>query len=526
MNKSNIVKVIKELKYSILIGFINGIISSIFLSYVPLYHSKIMEELSLKRCEISILLLYIIYKILGNIFAGIRGSYFSIIISYITRKLKEEIITKYIKLPISYYDNNDKNITSNILLGDAEKVAVFYSLNSNVIVRNIVRYIITTVIMCKYSIRYYILTCILCYIQIIVNNIYNKRYYEVICKKNNETQKEINKIINDYISKIEIYRTLGLENKVLNDWNKHQKILDKNKELEGKHYGINLFITQSLNSIIIVMIILLGIYILKIEMEIIHIFVIYTDSIISIMNELREVKNHIINNKQYVKNMDKFVNENEYENKGIIRPIKEEINLELESVSYWYKEEKKLYDRFNIKLKSGDILGIKGKSGNGKSTLLKLIGGLYETKEGKIKLNDFDLKYVDKEWYNKEMIGYVSQECVLIKGNREENLLLGREKDEWYERVKEKIGNDIPLELGENTDNLSGGQKQRITIGRILIKKPKILLLDECTSALDEENEKKMLELILEYSKREKVIIIMVSHTENILKICNKEICI
>tara|TARA_Y100000389_G_C17469478_1_gene528987 strand:+ start:2161 stop:3723 length:1563 start_codon:yes stop_codon:yes gene_type:complete len=517
----NIIKYIIENKFIFIIGLLNGIISSVFLSYVPYYHSKIL--INLEKEEIyEILKLYIFYKIIGNIFAGIRGSIFTYVIGIITKKLKKDILEKFLYQSMLYYDNNERKDIANILLDDAEKVAVFYSLNMNVLIRNFARFIITMYIMCKYSIWYFIYVCLCCYLQIYTNNIYNKQYYEKTCKRNNEIQREISHIIHDYIFKVLTYRTLGIEYIVYKKWEEKQNLLSKNKILETRDYGINLCITQSLNSIIIVLVILMG---KRLMNENIYTFVIYTDSIISIMNELREVNNHIENNKKNVENVKELMKKEDEINDGILRPDINKIDIIIENLSFYYEENKIILQHLNYNINEGDIIGISGASGKGKSTLLKLILGLYKPIEGSIKIGGYDLNSLNKEWLYRDLIGYVGQDYVLINGTTEDNLLLGRyEKDEWYYKVRKILGDDIPEDIGENTDKLSNGQKQRISIGRILIKRPKIMLFDEFSSALDIENEQRILNSIIEFNKEYKPIIIIITHKLSTLKICEKVI--
>ena len=511
-----------EIKFQIFLGFINGILSSIFLSYVPLYYSKIIRHVEDNDTNIwDILLFYILYKVVGNVFAGIRGGYFTLIIGKITRRLKESIIMKYLLQSMIYYDSNNKKEIANILLDDAEKVAVFYSLNGNVIVRNSVRFIITMYIMCKYSIIYFIGVCLCSVIQIYSNNIYSKKYYEKTCEKNNEIQKETAKLINDYIFKIQTYRTLGLESDIYKKWNEYQEKLDENKIYESIHYGFNLLITQSLNSIIIVIVIIIG----KIlSNPYIYTFVIYTDSIISIMNELREVVNHVTNNKKNVENVKKLLKNEDEKKEGILKPELNRIELNVENVDFKYKDNKYIFRSYKLKIVSGEIVRLCGKSGCGKSTLMKLILGLYKPENGRITLNEIDISLIDNDYFYQTLCGYVGQDYVLINGTTEYNILLGKEKDDWYSKLRELIGEDIPEEIGENADNLSGGQRQRVAIARVLMRKPKILLLDEFISALDEENEKKILHMIMNYSKRYNPIIIMVSHKINIIDISTRKV--
>ena len=196
---------------------------------------------------------------------------------------------------------------------------------------------------------------------------------------------------------------------------------------------------------------------------------------------------------------------------------------------------------FNVVFEAKKITVISGESGSGKSTIINLIEKIYDVDEGQILIDDkYPLKdLLSKEVKNKQsiipfsledyrnIIGYVPQEPILCNDTIKTNILYGRDgiSDEkiWevlkevnlYEFVK-KLDNKLDYLVGNKGSKLSGGQKQRICIARALVNDPKILILDEATSSLDENNEQQIIELI--ESLREKVSIIFVTHKPDLLK--------
>jgi ATP-binding cassette subfamily B protein len=156
-------------------------------------------------------------------------------------------------------------------------------------------------------------------------------------------------------------------------------------------------------------------------------------------------------------------------------------------------------DRANFTIPAGSIVGIVGRSGSGKTTVTKLIQGLYPVQEGIIRFDGLDAREIDLSHLRKQ-IGVVLQENFLFRGTVRQNITVTRPDatfeeivaasraagaDEFIERLPQ--GYDTPLE--ENASNLSGGQKQRLSIARSLLSKPRILILDEAASALDPESE-------------------------------------
>ena len=147
---------------------------------------------------------------------------------------------------------------------------------------------------------------------------------------------------------------------------------------------------------------------------------------------------------------------------------------------------------------SGEMIGIIGATGSGKSTLVNLIPCLYGATEGLVAINGKDVKEYDQKTLNR-LIGIVPQKSVLFKGSVRENLLLGgkiaTDDELWQaltlaqgkETVEKKGGLDAEIE--QNGRNLSGGQKQRLCIARALVGNPEILILDDSASALDFKTE-------------------------------------
>lgn len=185
-------------------------------------------------------------------------------------------------------------------------------------------------------------------------------------------------------------------------------------------------------------------------------------------------------------------------------PIKEVRNgkIEFENVSFSYvgKKDKECLKNINIKINSGETIGIIGGTGVGKSSFVNLIPRLYDATEGKVKIGDIDVKKYDLEALRNE-VAMVLQKNVLFSGTIKENLRWGKEDatDEEIEKVcklaqaDEFIQNfpdkyDTYIEQGGA--NVSGGQKQRLCIARALLKKPKILILDDSTSAVDTKTDK------------------------------------
>ena len=190
----------------------------------------------------------------------------------------------------------------------------------------------------------------------------------------------------------------------------------------------------------------------------------------------------------------------------------------------------------NLKIKKGEVLGIVGRTGSGKSTLVDLIMGLLKPKQGFIEV---DGKKINYQSFSNELIGlrkkisHIPQNIFLKDSNVLENIAFGSEvKNIDFAKVKgaakiARIHEFIIEELGgynayvgEKGIKLSGGQLQRIGIARALYKESEILVMDEATSSLDEYTEKQIIKSI--YSLENRPTIIMIAHRLSTLKNCDR----
>lgn len=192
------------------------------------------------------------------------------------------------------------------------------------------------------------------------------------------------------------------------------------------------------------------------------------------------------------------------------------IRFDINSVDIY---DKNLLNDIHMSFKKGDIVGIKGESGTGKSTLVKLIPKFRSVKG--IYINDIPIEKIKNEEYLKN-ISYYSQNTPIISDTIYNNLNFGRKpvQKSVYENLKflSKF-NNLDEMIIENGANLSGGDKQRIALSRYFVENAQIVILDEPTSSLDRETETEIMTAILENNKDK--IIFIISHNNDIMNYCN-----
>ncbi len=197
--------------------------------------------------------------------------------------------------------------------------------------------------------------------------------------------------------------------------------------------------------------------------------------------------------------------------------------LEFENVAFRHNSTAvNAVENINFKVKSGESIAFVGPSGAGKTTLVKLLVGLYLPNEGNILYNNVVGKNIDKDEL-REQIGLVTQDSQLFSGSIRENLLFvnpGATDEECMDvllkaschSLLRRAKEGLDTVIGEGGVKVSGGEKQRLSIARALLRKPRLIVFDEATSALDSITEEEITETIRDLSEKQEHITILIAH--------------
>ncbi|MCM8772364.1 MAG: ABC transporter ATP-binding protein/permease [Candidatus Omnitrophica bacterium] len=208
--------------------------------------------------------------------------------------------------------------------------------------------------------------------------------------------------------------------------------------------------------------------------------------------------------------------------------------IEFKNVTFGYDPYQPILKDVSFKIEPGEVVGIVGKSGSGKTTIINLLCKFYEVQKGQILIDGIDIKEIPSSELRKH-IGLVLQEPFLFRGTVLENILYGKPDATLEEVIYAakianahdfimKLPNGYDTLLGERGAGLSGGEKQRITIARAILCNPAILILDEATSSVDTESEKKIQDALSSLWKNRTTII--VAHRLSTLKDADKIIVV
>jgi len=246
--------------------------------------------------------------------------------------------------------------------------------------------------------------------------------------------------------------------------------------------------------------------------------------IVKIINATGQMKAYEFSIEDLETSIQKTKKENQPNDAGSIQTV------EIQNISFQYGDHRVLED-FSLSVRKGDFLGITGKSGKGKTTILNLLLGFLSPSDGKIQINDSSIssKEIKSYW---PQISYVRQQPFFIHDSILRNITL-QEKNHDSERLKIALNNSglkdfinqspegLDKMITENGKNISGGQQQRISIARALYKNADLILLDEPFNELDETSTVLLAQYFKEIAATGKMVV-MITHDTNCLSFCSK----
>jgi putative ABC transport system ATP-binding protein len=191
-------------------------------------------------------------------------------------------------------------------------------------------------------------------------------------------------------------------------------------------------------------------------------------------------------------------------------------------------------DGVSLSVNDGEIIALRGPSGSGKSTLLNILGCLDRPSEGSYRLGDLDVSTLDRSqqaWVRLHFLGFIFQSFHLIADHTAlENVILpmryaGVPRAERRERAEALLGRvGLAERSGHRPPQLSGGEKQRVAIARAIACRPRVLLADEPTGALDTKTGEEILELLLELREKDGLTILLVTHDPRVAERADRQV--
>jgi ATP-binding cassette subfamily B protein len=452
---------------------------------------------------------------------------------FIEFDLKNEIFWHYQKLTQRFYKNNRTGDLMSRISEDVSKVRMYvgpafmYSINTISLFIIVISYMISIApILTLYTILPLPILSFTIYKLSRIINEKSTLVQEVLSKMSSSAQESF--------SGIAVIKSYNLQSKIYNKFN----------DLAIESYQKNMSLVKVQAWFFPLMILLIGcsnlivIYIggnqyinNEIEIGVLAEFIIYVNMLTWPVAVVGWITSIVQQAEASQKRINSFLKEQPeiIDGKGVDKFIKGEI--ELNNVSLLYPETQiEALKGVSLKISAGSTVGIIGNIGSGKSSILDIISRLYDPSEGSIKLDGVDMKEYTLDQI-RENIGYIPQNAFLFSESIEDNIRFGAQNIELKD-IKEaskkaavhqniiSFKDSYDTLLGERGVTLSGGQIQRISIARALIKNSKILLLDDCLSAVDTDTEEEILKNLKNVSTKKTTVI--VSHRISSLKHADK----
>lgn len=447
--------------------------------------------------------------------------------------LKNEIYQQYQRLSLNFYKKNRTGDLMNRISEDVSKVrmyagpAIMYSMNM------IVLFTVGFTQMLSIDVKLTMYTLIpfpLLSISIFILS-------KVIHKRSSIVQEYLSKLTTfnqEFFSGINVVKSYGIEASIIKDFD---KIADQSKEknihlqkANALFFPLMVFLIGISNIIVIYV---GGKQYINGEIQIGTIieFMLYVNILtwpvavvgwVTSMIQQAEASQARIN--EFLQQVPEIKNSNTL-------PTELEGNVTFKDVTFTYDDTNiTALKNISFSIKSGETIAIIGKTGSGKSTIIELISRLYDTKTGTILLDEKPIK--EANLYDvRSQIGFVPQDPFLFSESIEDNIKFGKEDATEEEIIAAAKNADVHKNiinfkngyktiLGERGVTLSGGQKQRVSIARAIIKNPKILIFDDCLSAVDTETEERILSNLERISK--KITTFIISHRVSSAKNADK----
>ena len=538
-------KYLLKYKWHLLLGFIFIVFSNLFKVYMPAVVDQAADEISnyfqnhnsetnnlnemgneLWNSGLKLSFIYLVYALISGLFLFLTRQSIIVMSRNIEYDLKNEIFDHYQSLSMSFFKKNNTGDLMNRISEDVGKVrmylgpAIMYTINVFVLFIMVITFMFNK----NAALTLYVLAPL----PILSFLIYKISF--VINKKSEKTQQQqslLSTFVHEAFSGIRVLKAYNREN-----------YFQDNFENETENYKRASLSLAFVNSFFLPAIVLLiglstiltiyigGIKTINNEIDYGDIlqFVFYINLLTWPFASIGWVTSLIQRAAASQKRINEFLIQNEIiENLNPNNGMSEINSISFNNVFFEYEQTNiKALNDISFDLNKGQTLGIIGRTGSGKSTIANLICRLYDIHNGSIHINAKEIQ--NHNLYNlRAKIGYVPQDVFLFSDTIKNNILFGFENDNISEELvinaakQAQIHEDIMLfpenyntKIGERGITLSGGQKQRISIARALIRKPDVLILDDCLSAVDTETEDKILKNL--YSTIKSNISVIIGH--------------
>ena len=487
---------------------------------------------SLLLVGITLAILYLLIYVIKGIFLFLQRQALIVMSRYIEYDLKNEIFRKYLELDMGFYKSQRTGDLMNRISEDVGRVRMYVGPAVMYILNLLVLFVMCITVMLSIHRELALYTLAPLPFMMWAIYIVSKKIHQQ-SERVQEQQSKLSSIVQETASGIRVLKSFRKENYFSQFFNGES---DKYKNLQLQQVRIDalfmpvIMLLVGLSSLLTIAIGVYKVQTGEITPGVVVQFVFYVNILTWPFAVVGWVSSLVIKAEASMKRINEFLRTPaKIQNLPGAIPYHPN-NIELKEVSFRYPNSNgNVLEKINMTLSRGKSIGIIGRTGSGKTTLAQLILRQLDPTEGTVLLGENDLKQMDIHTF-RERTGYVSQDVFLFSDTIAANIAFsGDSKDEAA--IRNAARDAVVLDdiegfpekfntlLGERGINLSGGQKQRISIARALIKKPDILVFDDCLSAVDTETESRILQSLT--AKASDSIKVFISHRIQTIQHCD-----
>lgn len=438
-------------------------------------------------------------------FSILQGVFTAKIVAQVVCDMKKDIFKAMGQLSISFFKSRQTGNLMTRVLSDADRITGFFIDGAPSLLISAFTMFSTVVVMFTIRWQMALVACLLLPISLAISFYLRPRLFSLFGRRH-RAERSVNSQVNDNLTGARVVKAFGQERREITRFSRNNSKL-KNAELSivkfNNYFAALYTTTQELTNIIIWII---GVTFLmkdgSMPVGLLITFVGYVGQLAGPMNFLARVFHWWSNSMNSAQRMFEILDAvPEVVEAESPLPLKEPHGeIELKNITFGYEANKPILKDISVHIPEGSMLGIVGRSGAGKTTLVNLISRMYDPQEGAIFLDGKNIKELSFHDLRRN-VAMVSQETYIFMGTVEENIKYARPSATKAEVIRAavlasahefilRMPDGYDTKIGSSGRELSGGERQRISIARAILANPKILILDEATASVDTETER------------------------------------
>ena len=495
------------------------------------YITKLTTENGPEYALLLVVSIVIVIFLLKNVFNYLASFHVTRLRTGVLKDLREKLYQKIIHLPVSYYSDARKGDVMSRMLGDINEVQNSFFQVLELVVREPLTIIFSVAAMLAISTK----LTLFVFIFIPISGLIISRIGKNLKAKSKKAQQETGyfiSILDETLGGMKVVKSYNAENLFISKFNESVNKLQRLSNSIGNKSNLASPMSEFLGILTIAVLLWYGGYMVLVDHSLKSTaFIGYIALAYTILTPAKNISKASYQVKTGLAAAERVFALMEEENAITSKPNaihKDtfETGISIENINFRYQEENVLKD-FSLQVPKGKTIALVGQSGSGKSTIASLLTRFYDVNEGRITIDNVDIKDLDLQSL-RGMMGLVTQDSILFNDTIKANISLGKldaTDDEVIAALKianayefvEDLPEGIYTNIGDSGNKLSGGQKQRLSIARAVLKNPPIMILDEATSALDTESER-LVQIALENMMQNRTSIVIAHRLSTIQK--------